>query len=695
MTDSALLSFIAQQESRAARPEVAAEQARAMDYYLGKPMGNEEEGRSSVTSSDVWDVVEGLAPLILKPFVSSDDVVRFRPTGPEDEDAADQETDYINFVVTQRNDVFEQLVTWVKAGLLQKNGVVKYWWDETRRTTVEMYRGKTGDELAALMDDLSQQGEVKILEHSETAGAMGVDEMGQPTQGEPLHDFRVRLTRKTGQARYAVVPPEELLVSTAARSPNPKNAPFLEHVTRKTLSEIREMGYDVPDDISDTWGSAPDSEAQALARQQDTQRLTSSDGLGDPAGREVWYREAYAYVDFDGDGVSEPRQICMIGDTILANDEVSEWPFCGWTPYLQLFQYDGRCPADETIEIQAVKTTLWRQSMDNLYTINNNRTFVSGKVNLDDMLDNQIAGIVRIDGDVVGNHAMSMPITPIGQVVQPMIEYLDSAKENRTGFTRYNQGTDSNSLNKTASGIRMITEAGNERVGLVSRSFAEQGLKPLMIGIHGLCRSHATKADTVRLRGRWVEIDPRQWTSRYDMTVSVGLGTADKQMQLQGQQMLMAEQKQLVQVPGLVTPKNLYQSAAKFAEILGEKDASKYFSDPDQAEAPKPPDPMDDPKIMLEVAKTKQRDRELDQKDRELDIKDRESQVKGLADHARLEAELAGLIPGMQVISRIDGIEQQMAMVQAKGTQSVMTDEPVDSAMPEAMTAMEVPDGQD
>lgn len=649
MDEDQLRSFIEQQEARARRPETAEDQARAMRYYLGQPLGNEEEGRSSVISSDVWDVVEGLTPLVLKPFVSSDDVVRFQPQGPEDEEAAEQESDYINFVVTQKNDVFEQLVAWVKAGLLQKNGVVKYWWDETRRTRIETYRGIPDDVFAVLLEDDA----VTVLEHTES-----LDEMG-----EPVHDAKIRYVEKTGQARYAVVPPEELLVSQDTRGPNPKSAPFIEHRMRKTISDLREMGYDVEDDISDAGGEDASMEPQAAARAHNGQMFEdTSDGLGDPSMREVWYREAYAFVDFDGDGIAEPRKVCLVGQTVLANDEVEEWPFAGWTPYQQLFQFDGRCPADETIEIQEVKTTLWRQSLDNIYTINNNRTFVSDRVNLDDMLDNQIAGLVRVDGDVVGNHAMSMPITPIGAVVQPMIEYLDSAKENRTGFTRYNQGTDSNSLNKTATGVRIIAEAGNERVGLISRAFAEQGLKPLMLGVHRLCRQHATKAETVRLRGKWVTIDPTKWGSRYDMSVSVGLGTADKQMQLQGHQMLMAEQKMLAQgVPGLVKPENFFASAAKLAEILGEKNAGKYFSDPSEQQPEPPPDPTQSPEYQIETKKLEQKDREIDLKAKEVDIKDRDSLVAADAKEAELalKAEAQGHDMQLQILQALADLQQR------------------------------------
>ncbi len=640
MTEDQLRVYIENQETRARRETVAEEQAKAMHYYLGRPLGTEEEGRSTVISSDVWDVVEGLLPIVLKPFVSSDEVVSFNPVGAEDEEAAKQETDYINFKVTQENDAFEVFMAWAKAGLLQKNGVVKYWWEDSRRVQIETYKGISDDVYTALIADEN----VHVLQHTEYPGQASIDQAtGQQMPGEPTHDFKVRIVNKDGQVKYAVIPPEELLVSSDARSPDPRKSPFLQHRTRKTISALREMGYDVDDDISDAGTGNASFDIQAAARNIDGQQLGDFDGGGDPSMREVWFRESYCLVDYDGDGIAERRLVCMVGTTVLANEEIEEWPFAGWTPYPQLHQFDGRCPADETVEIQDVKSTLWRQSLDNIYTINNNRTFVGNKVNLDDMLDNQIAGIVRVDDSVVGNQAMSMPITPIGQVVQPMIEYLDSAKENRTGFTRYNQGTDANSLNKTATGVRIIAEAGNERVGLVSRCMAEQGMKALMVGIHGLCRRHATKAETIRLRGKWVTIDPRSWQTRHDMTVSVGLGTADKTMQLQAQDSIVKMQAGLTQA-GIVSPENIYNAASKYAELTGEKNPDKYFTHPEKMPKKEPPDPMQDPEVMFKAAEVKQKDRALDQHDRELDqadaklgIESQNAQVDALMRHHELE----------------------------------------------------------
>lgn len=628
MTDRELLAQIEEFERRSTNyygTEVSAEMRVAQDYYLGKPIGNEEEGRSQVISSDVWDVVEGMTPAILGPFVASDDVVRFEPVGAEDIETAEQETELINHIVTQQNNVFETLVAWVKQGLLQKNGIVKYWWEESETPRIERYDDLTDDVYTLLISDPR----VTVKEHTEEA-----DEL----TGEPTHDVVVRFAEKAGCAKYAVIPHEEFRIDSDHTSGDPSAAKFVQHPRLMTISALREMGYDVDDDVSDAYDFDPRTSELYQARRTQSEQQGAMQ-YTDASMREVLYRETYIRVDFDGDGIAELRKVCAIGQTVLHNEETEEIPFCAWSPYPQPFKFYGRCPADETTEIQLLKTTLLRQSLDNIYTINNNRTFVGNRVNIDDLVDNAIGGHIRVDSDSVGSQVYSAPIQPIGGVIQPMIEYLDSAKETRTGFTRYNQGTDANSLNKTATGVRLITEASNLRLDLIRRNFAEMGLKRLMLGVHGLTRRHATKALVVRLRGKYVPVDPRDWRSRADMSVSVGLGSADKQMQLQGIQMLMAEQKQLAQA-GLATPKNIYASASKLANALGYKDPETYFTAPPD-EPPAPPDPMQNPEFMLKMAESKRKDRELDLKERELDMKKEQNHFDNLFRSGELELKVA------------------------------------------------------
>lgn len=607
MNDQQLRSYIERMESRAQRSDVAFEQAQAMDYYLRRPFGNEEEGRSQVISSDVWDVVEGMTPQVIEPFVASAEAVRFNPQGPEDEEAARQETDYLNYVVTQRNDSFTQFNAWTKAGLLQKNGIVKYWWDETRRVTFETHYGIDEDVLAAMVQDGY---EVIAQDEGEQQPIPAPD--GSMVPGPRTFDVKLKKVEKDGFARYEVVPPEEFRI--VGRDPNPQNSSFVQHVQRKTISDLREMGYDVEDNINDGGDGDVSMEIQAAARNRTNQFDIegASDGNGDPSMREVWYRETICRVDYDGDGIAELRKVCLVGSTILHNEETEEINFAAWTPYQQLFQFDGRCPADEAIEVQEVKTTLMREMLNNVYTINNNRVYAGNKVNLDDLIDNQIGGIVRVDSDVVGNQVVPAPVTPIGQIIQPAIEYMDSVKENRTGFTRYNQGSSDLNNQKTLGEVRIVSQMGSARLRLIQRSLAEQGMKPLMLGLHGLLRRHATKAETIQLRGQWVNIDPRKWRRRMDMTISVGLGTNDKMMELQGQTTLIAMQKDGA-AAGVVSPENVYNAMSKYAELTGEKNPDKYFTHPDKM--PDKPDPMQNPEFMLKVKESKQKDREIDIKE--------------------------------------------------------------------------------
>lgn len=580
MTDDQMLSQLELLEKQAIgyyTGEIAGEQAKALNYYHSRPFGTEEEGRSAVVSSDVWDVVEGLTPIILRPFLASDDVVQFNPLGPDDEAAAKQESQYINWVVTQRNDSFSQLVAWAKTGLLQKGGVVKYWWEKTSNSTVERYYGKEPELIAMMLQDPG----VELIGSTEN-----VDE----ATGAVTYDVELRTTETGGHAKYCVIPPEEFLISRDAQTPNPKEARFVQHRRMATLGELRGMGYEVADDINDGFDTDPQFSEQYQARRSEEERGYGTEG-NDPTMRELLFKETFWLIDKDGDGTPELRKLCTVGHEILADEETDEVPFAAWTPYPQPFKFYGGCPADETIEIQLIKSTLWRQTLDNIYTINNNRVYANETVNLDDLIDNQIAGVVRVKGGgPVGNAVQAATVTPIGGVVQPMIEYLDAAKENRTGFSRYNQGSADLGNQKTLGEVQLVTEQSGQRTDLVTRSFAN-GLAALMQGIHGLCRRHATKAETIRLRGEWVEIDPRGWKKRQDLSIAVGLGTSDQRMKMQGIQMLMNEQKAQMQMTGgkAVTPENLYNAAAKLAETVGYKQPEMFFSKPKQEQ--QEPDP--------------------------------------------------------------------------------------------------------
>lgn len=150
------------------------ERARAMDYYLGEMEEDmpAEPGRSKAVSTDVADVIEGLMPQLMDIFAGSDEVVRFEPVGPDDEEAAAQETDYVNHVFMQENPGFMVLYSFIKDALLSKVGIVKVWWEESEEEQRDTFYDLTDDQYDALLEAVEQSdGALEIVEHAEREGA--------------------------------------------------------------------------------------------------------------------------------------------------------------------------------------------------------------------------------------------------------------------------------------------------------------------------------------------------------------------------------------------------------------------------------------------------------------------------------------------------------------------------------------------
>ena len=165
-TDNEIISIL-NREIRASSGyiggEIVSRRRKSLEYYLGKPFGNEIEGRSQVISTDVSDTVESLMPSLMKIFTAGDNVFNCEPVGPEDEQVAKQASDYINHVFYKENRGFEVLYTAFKDALIQKNGILKVYWDDSQKTTREEYKKLTDDEFNLLVSDP----EVKVSQHTE------------------------------------------------------------------------------------------------------------------------------------------------------------------------------------------------------------------------------------------------------------------------------------------------------------------------------------------------------------------------------------------------------------------------------------------------------------------------------------------------------------------------------------------------
>jgi hypothetical protein len=215
---------------------------------------------------------------------------------------------------------------------------------------------------------------------------------------------------------------------------------------------------------------------------------------------------------------------------ILGKERVERVHYAAITPDIAAHRLYGRSIYDIVGELQRIKTALTRGMLDSIYYALNARLYVDQtKVNeftLSDLMNNTPGGIVRADGP---NAVSPLNGSPVQSACSPTgLEYFSTAAERRTGIVRNAQGLNPDTLHDTAQGAQMLMTAAQKRVRMIARIFAETGVKDLFLGVHALLREHASKQAVVKLRGKWVTVDPTTWGERNDMTIELGLGSGGR-----------------------------------------------------------------------------------------------------------------------------------------------------------------------
>ena len=580
--------------------ETVEQRTKAINYYNRYEYGNEVDGRSKIVTGEVAEVVDGALPQLMRIFAGSDELGRFEPRMPGDEEFAKQATELTNYVFFSDNDGVIILHNWMKDALLQKNGIVKYWWEDSEDPTKEEYKGLNAEELTLLFAD----GEMELI--SQETEEVGIDPMGMPILS---YNVVIKKKKEVGKVCVENVPPEEFLI--AKRDKSIKNARFVAHRTVKTRSDLIAMGY--PQDQVDKMPAYNDLTytPERVARYSAGEMPDETQSL-DFTMQEVELFECYIRTDFDGDGIAELRKVVYAGDQIIDNEETDHIPFASICPIPMPHKFFGQSLADRAMDIQLIKSTITRQILDNLYLTNMPRvTALDGQVNLDDLLTSSPGGVVRIKSQGAVQ-PLSVPATASQSF--PMLDYMDQVLQKRSGVTQTSQGLDANILqNTTATAIAAMQQAGSGKLEMIARIFADTGVKDLFAGIFHLILKYQDKPRVIRLRGKYVSIDPREWKNNYDVTVNVGLGTGSQDQKMAMAAMVMQKQEQILTTQGFANPLvsvgQYRNTLGKFIEAAGYKDSMEFFKEippelDQQLSQPQPQQPMPNPAMDALMAQT-------------------------------------------------------------------------------------------
>jgi hypothetical protein len=558
--------------------EIAPDRITAQKYFDGGTKIEHEDGRSKVVATKVRDTIRAIKPALMRVFLQSDKPVEFIPTTPQAVQGADQATKYAKYVF-ERNNGFRILHSAFHDALIKKTGVVKVYYDEVPDLEIDEYSDLTPEQLQLVEADP----EVEVIEREETIISEAIiDPMGMELQPQ-IATYRIRVARESlkGQIKIDAVAPEDFFVDRMAVSID--DCYVCGHTAEARVGDLVAMGYDFETvyKLSGAADGTVDDEEELARRGWDD--TAEDEHPNDPSMRKVQFAEAYMKMDIEGLGIPKLYKFICAGNDY----EILEYELCDYVPFA-VFEVDpephtffGRSLAEIVEDDQDAATSMLRGLLDNIAMMNNPRLgALEGRVNIDDLLNNEIGGIVRMK-DInavrefqIGNAAIS---------ALPAMQYYDEAIRAKTGVSGAAMGLDADALqSQTAAGVNAAVQAATAVSELIARNLAEGGMKQMFRLIAQIARQNPNPGEMMRLDGQFVPVDPRSWTNDLDIVVNVGLGNNAREERIMMLQSTLQTQMQIWQgygpANGLVSMTQIRNTLADLLGMAGLHNADRYYN---------------------------------------------------------------------------------------------------------------------
>ena len=576
MTEDEIQSIVSSAVSAAVdfiESEIAESRIKAQRYFDGKVDIGEPDGRSKLVATKVRDTVRAIKPSLMRVFLSAENPVEYVPTGQEDVPLADQATRFAHYTFQELTG-YTLLNEAIHDALVKKVGILKAYWDESTSSTIHTYSNVTEEEMSEIVNEEG----VTVLEQS-TETSVEINEFGIDVE-MTRHTLKVSHDTHSGKIAIESVPPEEFLIDRNAKSI--EDAYVVAHRTDMRVGDLVNMGYDFDVVSKLSSQSADDSFSDAEVYERQHYSDSDEEQTLDESMRLVSVTEAYMKMDVYGTGQAQMHKFVLGGGNaeLLDYEPWGDVPFAAFEIDPEPHTFFGRSIADLIMNDQDSSTAMLRGVMDNVALTNSPRQgFVEGQVNVDDLMNNEIGGLVRMKSP----NALVDISTPFvaGQVMVAM-QYLDKEIEAKTGVTKASMGLDPNALqNTTATAAALTAQQGAGQIEVMARNLAEGGMKRLFKLILKLLVENSDEETLMRMNGQYVPIDPKSWNTNMDVTVNVGLGTGREEQKHAALTNALQMQTQIWQTygpqNGMVTMTNIRNTLADMLVLAGVRNTDRYF----------------------------------------------------------------------------------------------------------------------
>lgn len=555
------------------------------DDILNPEYNTQTQNKSTFVSTDVRDAILNILPSLIRIFGASENVCNVVPRTQQEIQIADEATKYVNYVFWQDNPGFLIIYGAFKDAMTVKTGFVKWWTDDNRQLAYKTFVNLNQMQVQLLLQE-GQDQQARVFQASQPDPQTGIYE-------QVIFEYEV----SKPIIRVAGVPPEEMRLDRYARTLGKSRV--IGHERIVYIDELVSMGYDR--DLCANYIQTQDIHNFTMEAQLRNEGRGMSTRIGDG----VMYGEYYIWIDKDNTGAPQLRYICTMGeDHAIVNDEPAnraKFACFGVDPISHTIVGDSI--ADLTIDLQRIKTNMFRGVLDSLAESINPKVAVNELMtNIDDVMNDDLGAIIRTRGDP--NAAVAYTQTPfVGQQALPIIELLNEVLQRRTGLSDAAKGLDPKALqSSTMIGVDAIISGAQERIELIARVLAETGWKDLFQGIYNEVCENPNQKRVLRINDNFVPFDTSLFDASMAVEINPTLGKGTDVTRMMALQQVKADQTQIVSQMGLNNPicgiQEMMNTVTDMLGLLNIKNVQRYFKMPDpqtlqqMMSAPKEPDPM-------------------------------------------------------------------------------------------------------
>lgn len=554
------------------------------------------DGFSQIVSPLVYESVEGMKVGLDQLFTSAD---FFAVKIGEDAEASERVRKLVRWNIFEAQYGARELRTWLDSCLKYHYGVLKVFWDEEYKEETREFDTLDEQQAAQLLEqgwELTKfKEEIADVPVMDEMGLPVVDETGMPaTQPQLMALLNVKATRQVPVfigPRLLAVDPESFYYSPD--SPDLDKCRVVAHRTAKRLEDIR-RGEDSGQyrkgsykRVAEGRVDMRDTSTDDTDYRHDSVNLPSPDAddendalrIVQPSKRvDVW--EIYTTLDIDKDGLLEPVIVHMAGDVVLniIENPYKRPPFRIGRAIENPYTFEGK-PYPQSLAQLQIEMTQMTRLWNDATALNVYGNLITNDATLAESWSMRGVGQVMIAGsgaiDQKKFDVLRPP--PLDPSILKAIESIDSRAQRISGVTAYNQGIDQNSLNKTATGISIISSMSQARQKYMANVISET-YRDVIEDIVD-CFKLFGEPYIQYFMSKGNEINPQDYANDFSVAIELGVGPQEKQQQAMVLKELISFAASVGVPAGFMNMGHVAKAMDRMGQLLGIPLEGYHFSE--------------------------------------------------------------------------------------------------------------------